>query len=50
VDKKNLKEEEFTLVEFGNEIYERRISRDYLGILQLLVEKVKKRYRNFHDL
>ena len=50
VDKKNLKEEEFTLVEFGNEIYVRRVTKEYLDILQGLVEKVKKRYRSFHDL
>ena len=50
VDKKNLKEEEFTLVEFGDEIYQRRVTKEYLDILRALVEKVKKRYRNFHDL
>lgn len=46
-DKKELKEDVFTLVEFGNEICLRRMQKKDIHIMKILVEKVKKNYRKF---
>jgi hypothetical protein len=46
-DKKELKENNFTLVEFGNEICVRRQKRKDIEIFSILVEKIKKNFRKY---
>jgi len=49
-DKKELKENSFTIVEIGNEIYERRLSRKCLQPMAALVEKLKAEYQKLYGL